>query len=1296
MILWAINFHDSASFDDLVGVDDDYEDVNDDLLREELVGLIEESVEEEAKEEWNDRVGFNSTLQNFLRDTELPSLAHFSRLQTLNHFVDEGDEEDEDQLEEMDELDLPTHGMGCSCEGTGCGSRGGTCTCSLGDCPALDPLHALQGFGLRFHDVFMNRVIDGAFSNPLMMNRFQLERLRESMGNRFNTMFHVHAFDRSADDEFVGLELDRAQSVGALEEDLLESNLRYELHPFQTHSFLTHTTWWIKLSGKLACGNIRSSKTKKGIESYNWFVKTFDYSFDPNQLALCIAQWARNKDFFDTGLEAIDGFADSLLVNPSEASKFFNIRQTFIFVYFRYLIFASQELIASSPLRGKEKTSFRDLCLQNKYLETLCNRNCEFARATFLAYFTAVEELVNSGDEIKLKTLINRGCCFFATFLQTRHAEFVSLFISSGAFRIVDSWILNAKFCNWPESFKIWRVVLEFKSFNLGLGFDPDFVFKHLQLLLNFQEKDSACESIELIRLLAVSNPPTQYLLVRQVIASVAKKIMCIISDMPFVSPSFAALSNADLLQIYIKLLVTHRDWFIPFFLSQKPDYWDETSTAVAQLEGKLRLTLAMEDDSISKESEDQECLQLFRQSGMKRIRPNQPLLKRPVSDLLNERSGLELLAMIVRAVASFSVDKKNQSFLAGLSKSFATFLFTFVSDANYIDYFIIHKEDLFNILDVIVDSRWFETRQVEAFFVFAAKFKFIPDFKETVVEMLLKHLRKAVAEFALLKENACNLYLNLSFGRAVYFLYALMKSTKVNFELSWKRVLINVPNLNSVWMRLNSYFVDLANFFSVQVMQNDLGGDFDIFVSPGLPVSDFPLQLRCLPLFHAYVFINCFYPSQDVDVEGSNSSADFVAFLDAHKTSLKHLCYHLPSTLSTSTGFIKMLMVAGHSVLDFESKKKYFYTDLHQRFRTLSTHSVIVVSRSNLFNDSLDQLMRLSSTRIRSKLRISFRGEEGYDAGGLVREWFFLLSKEILNRDYALFSASFEVNVFQPNVNSDVNEYHLQYFKFVGRFLAKAIYDSQLIEACFTRPFYKHILGLKIDFDDISSIDASLHKSLSWMKHNSVENIIFNTFSVEIDRFGEKIVHDLKSNGRNIPVNDENKLEYIKLVTDFFSTSYIKKQIDAILEGFYDLIPADLIKIFTPKELEVLLCGVGVIDLEDMRRHTRYPNGSEKSVVVRWFWKALHEFSPENRSNFLQFVTGSSRVPPGGFSDLQGPQGPCRFAINITQQSDDAYLPIAHTCFNQIDLPRYSSFSLLKQKLHYALTHCQTGFAIH
>lgn len=186
----------------------------------------------------------------------------------------------------------------------------------------------------------------------------------------------------------------------------------------------------------------------------------------------------------------------------------------------------------------------------------------------------------------------------------------------------------------------------------------------------------------------------------------------------------------------------------------------------------------------------------------------------------------------------------------------------------------------------------------------------------------------------------------------------------------------------------------------------------------------------------------------------------------------------------------------------------------------------------------------------------------------------------------------------------------------------------------------------------------------------------------------------DLKPNGRNIPVTDDNKHEYTKLIVENRLTTAIKDQIHHFLEGFHDIIPRDLITIFNEKELELLISGVPDLDLDDWKNNTEYRGYTSTSPQIQWFWRCLRSFDQEERAKLLQFATGTSKVPLEGFQHLQGIGGKQRFQIHKDFGSVDR-LPSAHTCFNQIDLPVYDSYEQLRERLYKAITEAATGFGM-
>lgn len=204
-----------------------------------------------------------------------------------------------------------------------------------------------------------------------------------------------------------------------------------------------------------------------------------------------------------------------------------------------------------------------------------------------------------------------------------------------------------------------------------------------------------------------------------------------------------------------------------------------------------------------------------------------------------------------------------------------------------------------------------------------------------------------------------------------------------------------------------------------------------------------------------------------------------------------------------------------------------------------LPSHIKITVTRQTLFEDSYHQIMRLPAYELRRRLYIIFRGEEGLDYGGVSREWFFLLSHEVLNPMYCLFEYANKNNYsLQINPASYVNPDHLQYFKFIGRFIAMALYHGRFIYSGFTMPFYKRMLNKKLTIKDIETIDPEFYNSLIWVKDNNIDECNLELwFSVDFEVLGQIIHHELKENGEKERVTEENKEEYITLMTEWRMT---------------------------------------------------------------------------------------------------------------------------------------------------------------
>jgi len=201
------------------------------------------------------------------------------------------------------------------------------------------------------------------------------------------------------------------------------------------------------------------------------------------------------------------------------------------------------------------------------------------------------------------------------------------------------------------------------------------------------------------------------------------------------------------------------------------------------------------------------------------------------------------------------------------------------------------------------------------------------------------------------------------------------------------------------------------------------------------------------------------------------------------------------------------------------------------------------------------------------------------------------------------------------------------------------------------------------------------------------VEETFAVNFNLAYSIFGETKTVELKKNGSSIPVNNQNRREYVELYVDYMLTKSIIKQYKAFEEGFLLVCGGDTLKLFRYEELELLICGSPELDFTALEEVTRYEDGFSKNArVIREFWSIVHTMTIEEKKKLLFFCTGSDRVPIKGLGNLS-------FTISRNGPDSDR-LPTSHTCFNHLLLPEYSSKAKLYRCLMLAIANSK-GFGL-
>nr|CAD1844208.1 unnamed protein product [Ananas comosus var. bracteatus] len=300
-----------------------------------------------------------------------------------------------------------------------------------------------------------------------------------------------------------------------------------------------------------------------------------------------------------------------------------------------------------------------------------------------------------------------------------------------------------------------------------------------------------------------------------------------------------------------------------------------------------------------------------------------------------------------------------------------------------------------------------------------------------------------------------------------------------------------------------------------------------------------------------------------------------------------------------------------------------------------------------------------------------------------------------------------------------------VEHFRLIGRVMAKALQDGRLLDLPLSTAFYKLILGQELDLYDIFSFDAELGKTLQELlvlvhrkqflessagdNQQALADLCFRGAPIEdlcldftLPGYPEYI---LKEDKESTIVNINNLEEYISLVVDATVKTGIMQQMEAFRQGFNQVFDLSSLQIFSPHELDYLICGRRELwEAETLVDHIKFDHGyTAKSPAIVNLLEIMGEFTPEQQHAFCQFVTGAPRLPPGGLAALNPKLTIVRkHSSNVTNtasngtglsESVDDDLPSVMTCANYLKLPPYSTKEIMYKKLLYAINEGQGSF---
>ncbi|XP_038648655.1 probable E3 ubiquitin-protein ligase HERC3 [Scyliorhinus canicula] len=355
--------------------------------------------------------------------------------------------------------------------------------------------------------------------------------------------------------------------------------------------------------------------------------------------------------------------------------------------------------------------------------------------------------------------------------------------------------------------------------------------------------------------------------------------------------------------------------------------------------------------------------------------------------------------------------------------------------------------------------------------------------------------------------------------------------------------------------------------------------------------------------------------------------------------------------------------------------------------FLTSSPFLVLHVQRTNLVSDALRELSIHSDVDLKKPLKVVFLGEEAVDDGGVTKEFFLLLLKELLDPKYGMFTYYEQSRLlwFSEKTFVELNWFHL-----IGILCGLAIYNFTVVDLHFPLVLYKKLLNVKPTLEDLKELSPTEGRSLQELLDypgDNVEETFCLSFAILRENYGVAELQELIPGGKRLPVRKDNRKEFVQAYVDYIFNNSVQELFSAFSSGFLKVCGGKVLQLFQPSELMAMVVGNTSYNWKELEMSAIYKGDYHPAhPTIKIFWEVFHDFPLEKKKLFLLFLTGSDRIPIYGMASI-------RMTIQPTA-GGERYLPVAHTCYNLLDLPKYTSKAALITKLTQAIDHHE-GFSL-
>ncbi|XP_035748416.1 probable E3 ubiquitin-protein ligase HERC4 [Egretta garzetta] len=355
--------------------------------------------------------------------------------------------------------------------------------------------------------------------------------------------------------------------------------------------------------------------------------------------------------------------------------------------------------------------------------------------------------------------------------------------------------------------------------------------------------------------------------------------------------------------------------------------------------------------------------------------------------------------------------------------------------------------------------------------------------------------------------------------------------------------------------------------------------------------------------------------------------------------------------------------------------------------FESVNPCLILMVRRDNIVGDAVEVLRKTKNVDYKKPLKVIFVGEEAVDAGGVRKEFFLLIMRELLDPKYGMFRYYEESRLiwFSDKTFEDSDLFHL-----IGVVCGLAIYNFTIVDLHFPLALYKKLLNKKPSLDDLKELMPDVGRGMQQLldyPEDDIEEAFCLNFTITVENFGTTEIKELVPNGADIPVVKQNRQDFVDAYVDYIFNKSVASLFSAFHAGFHKVCGGKVLQLFQPSELQAMVIGNTNYDWKELEKNTEYKGEYwADHPTIKIFWEVFHELSLEKKKQFLLFLTGSDRIPILGMKCL-------KLVIQPTG-GGEGYLPVAHTCFNLLDLPKYTDKETLKSKLIQAIDHYE-GFSL-